>query len=58
MAEYAVYRGDEFINLGTSKELAKELNIEMKSFYYLMSKQYRKRMKENWLVAFRIEEEE
>ena len=35
--EYALYRGEEFIDIGTSKELAEKLNITVKSVQWYAS---------------------
>lgn len=35
MKEYAMYKGDTFIDLGTAKELSKRHNIKVKTLYWL-----------------------
>ena len=42
---YAVYKGDEFIDLGTKKELAKKLNIKPRSIGFMTTPSYKKRIK-------------
>ena len=37
MKEYAMYKGDTFIDLGTAKELSKRHNIKVKTLYWLVS---------------------
>lgn len=37
MKEYAMYKGDTFIDLGTAKELSKRHNIKVKTLYWLAS---------------------
>ena len=56
---YAVYKGDEFIDLGTKKQLAKTLNCKPKSIGFMTISCYKKRIKnkENRLIVIKIEEE-
>ena len=42
-ATYAAYRGDEFIDLGTKRELAESLGVSEKSIELYMSPSYRRR---------------
>ena len=53
---YAVYKGDEFIDLGTKNELAKKLNIKPKSIGFMTTPSYKKRIKktENRLVVIKL----
>ena len=37
MKEYAMYKGDTFIDLGTAKALSKRHNIKVKTLYWLAS---------------------
>ena len=43
--EYALYKGDKFLNVGTMKELAEFLKIKYGSIRYLKSKKYKERCK-------------
>lgn len=43
--EYALYKGDKFLNVGTMKELADFLKIKYGSIRYLKSKKYKERCK-------------
>ena len=45
--EYALYKGDEFIDLGTKEYLAKILKVEPKTIIYLTSPTYRKRIEKS-----------
>lgn len=56
---YAVYKGDEFIDLGTKKQLAKTLNCKTKSIAFMTTPCYKKRIKgkENRLTVIKVEEE-
>ena len=59
--EYAVYKGEEFITLGTAKECALFMGWSVpKQTQYFASPTYRKRVKDdrNSLVVIKIEEEE
>ena len=53
-SEYALYKGDTFIDIGTAEELAKKLNCKVKTIYqYAMPA---KRQCKNTLLAIRIED--
>lgn len=60
-ADYAVYKGDEFICLGTAKECAAYLGVKPESIQYLTTPTYKKRLEKRWtrdpLIAFKIEDE-
>jgi hypothetical protein len=34
LVEYAVYRGEEFIDIGTARELSKRLNVDLEYLYW------------------------
>lgn len=57
---YAVYKGDEFIDLGTRKELAEKLNLKPDTVKFLSTPTYRKRIKNrpNALIAIKIDDDE
>jgi hypothetical protein len=60
--EYAVYKGDEFICLGTINECAKFLGINPKSVRHLMTPSYIRRVEKrknngDFLVMFRLDDE-
>jgi hypothetical protein len=40
---YAVYKGDEFIDLGTIEEMVERLGIAKRTFYFYRSIGYRRR---------------
>lgn len=42
--EYAVYKGDECIAIGTSNEICNKLHIKRATFQYYRSKDYKKRI--------------
>lgn len=56
--DYAVYRGDEFVDLGTLSYLSKVLNRSRKSLQGLMAPSIKKRItgQRNGIIIFRIEE--
>lgn len=59
--EYAVYKGDEFVTLGTAKHCAEFMGWSVpKQTQYFASPTYRKRVKGdgNGLVVIKIEDEE
>lgn len=41
---YAMYKGEECLAIGTTKEICKSMNISIKTFQYYRSKQYRERL--------------
>lgn len=57
---YAMYKGEELLSLGTSKEICKEMGISIKTFQYYRSGAYKDRLKKrkvkNARVIIRIEE--
>lgn len=55
---YALYKGDEFIDLGTKKYLADLLNVTIETLNFYMSNTYRKRNKKgNCYIVIRIEDD-
>lgn len=60
--EYAMYKGEEFIDLGTAEELSKKYNIKRESIYYMAKSVYRNLVKEkgkgNRLEFVKIDDEE
>lgn len=58
--EYAVYRGDNLISIGTVKEIAEEMGINENSVWRMGTPSYLKRLKhiEKCLVLVRIELDE
>ena len=60
--EYAIYKGDKFLYMGTAKECAKYFNVKEKTIFFLANKTYRKRIEErrksrNAMIAIVVEEE-
>lgn len=43
--EYALYKGDNFIAMGTIKEIAETLNKSFRTIYYYTTSQYKLRCK-------------
>ena len=59
--EYAIYKGDKFIDLGTREYLAKRFEEKKKYISFLASPTARKRGKQddsNKLIAVKIEDDE
>lgn len=57
--EYAIYKGDQFITLGTAEVCAKELNVSTETIRFISSNAYKKRNKSgNRLESFVIENED
>lgn len=56
---FALYRGDEFVDLGTKKELAKRMGVSVSTITFLASPANAKRNATgNRLMAYRIEDDE
>jgi hypothetical protein len=52
MKLYALYKGDEFIDIGTSKELAKKLNVKIETIWFYMSEKWKERSNyESWVIV-------
>lgn len=45
MKEYALYKGDKLLIIGTIDEIAKNQNVQKKTIYFYHSKAYLKRRK-------------
>lgn len=45
--EYALYKGDEFIDLGTIPEIAKREGVKPKTIYYYKTPAYMKKFKDD-----------
>lgn len=58
MKEYALYKGDELIAIGTIKELAKMQGVKEETIRYYTSKVYRKRTTEEGYRVIKLEEED
>ena len=57
--EYALYRGDTFIDLGTRKYLASKLEVKEETITFYMSPTYAERGEYgNRYIVIRIEDEE
>ena len=57
MTEYALYRGDELLGIGTAKELAKERNVKESTIKWYATKSAHNRYKTQGLIAIKLEEE-
>ena len=44
---YAIYKGDQFLYLGSKKECALYLNVKKQTILYYTTKAYKRRGKEN-----------
>lgn len=62
MTEYAVYKGDELIVIGTAEECAKQLNVKPETIYYYTTDAYKRKLKkrknpEKCTTAEKLEDE-
>lgn len=56
---YALYKGDEFLTLGTKQDLANYLNVSIRTIEFYSSPTYRKRNnKGNCYIVIRIKDGE
>lgn len=55
--EYALYKGNEFIDLGTIPEIAKREGVKPKTIFYYKTPAYKKKFKDdtNRKVLIRID---
>lgn len=51
--QYAMYKGEECLAIGTSKEICKQMNISMKTFQYYRTNAYKERIKNRNSVCYR-----
>ena len=56
MKEYALYRGDKFLKIGTIKELADYLGVKAKTIKFYASPTYLKRTNGNGYVVVKAED--
>ena len=58
--DFALYKGDRFLTLGSRKELAAYLGVRVDTITFYSSPTYKKRAKEdgNAIVVIRIEDDE
>ena len=59
--DYAVYKGDEFICLGTAKECAEHMGIKVASLHFYLRPAYKRRIEardaKNAIIVIKIEED-
>ena len=56
--EYALYKGDTFITIGTARELAEYLGVSERTVHFYSTPTYMKRNKENHYIVIRIDYDE
>lgn len=58
--EYALYKGDEFVAIGTAKQLAERMNVQIGTIKFWSSPTYHRRIiKHNVaIVVIKMEEED
>lgn len=54
---YALYHGDNFIDLGTKEYLANKLGVAVRTITFYMSKTYRTRTGDRGWIVIKIEED-
>lgn len=58
MKEYALYKGDKFIDIGTKEYLANLLNVRKETIEFYASPTQLKRNRDNCYVVVRIDDDE
>jgi len=63
MSDYALYKGDEFVCLGSLQEVASYQGVKSTTISYLASKAYMKKLEkrkncDSALIAIRIEDDD
>lgn len=58
MKEYALYKGDKFIDIGTKEYLTKLLNVKKETIEFYASPTKLKRNRDNGYVVVRIDDDE
>lgn len=58
--EYAMYKGEELLGIGTARELASKLNVKVETIRFYNTPTYKKRVKQgkNRKVLVEIEDDE
>lgn len=51
---YALYHGDEFIDMGSKEHLAKILNVKVRTIEFYLSPTYKKRTNYNGYIVIRV----
>ena len=54
MKEYALYKGEKLLIIGTIDEIAKNQNVQKKTIYFYHSKAYLKRRKKSHIGNYKI----
>ena len=52
--QYAMYKGEDLLSIGTAKEICKEMNISYKTFQFYRKNNYKKIVKNSRLKNRRI----
>ena len=56
--QYAIYKDDEFIDIGIAKKLAEKYNLTLKTFYwYATSRRYKSKEHKRGYTIFQLEDE-
>lgn len=59
MKEYALYKGDQIIAVGTANQIAEEIGVKPETVYYYKSPSYQRRVSgKNGRVLVDIDEDE
>lgn len=61
MNDYAIYKGDTFLFLGTAIECAEHLGVTVETIYFYTSPTYKRRLEKrnatNSIIAIKLEDE-
>lgn len=58
MKEYALYKGEDLLAIGTAQEIADEMNVKMETVLFYKKPAYKKRINKNGNVRILVDLEE
>ena len=64
MTEYALYKGDELLHIGTAEEIAEKQGVKRETVTFYATNSYKERLKKrgildgNVLIAIKLEDED
>lgn len=53
---YALYRGDEMLDVGTADELAEKMGVKRDTVLWLSTPAAHRRANDKWVLAYKIKE--
>lgn len=56
--EYALYKGDDLLAVGTVEEIAEHMNVSIRTVWFYQTPTYKKRRKHNFRELVKLSEDE